>query len=112
MLVRLEMDKERMSSFLQYLSTNGAMLLRLGFFLCVGIALGIVYFKTMVWNVRLFLRGGRAKAAAAVLFGRLAVLGACLTAISLQGATYLLAAGLGVMIGRGAVLRKVKVDAP
>jgi F1F0 ATPase subunit 2 len=112
MLVRLEMDEERMS----WLSFAGlppwAMALDLLAHLTAGIALGILYFRGLWRNVRRFAGGGRAAAIIALMIGRFALLGGLLTLASLEGALPLLVMTLGVFIARAVVMRRVRQAAP
>jgi F1F0 ATPase subunit 2 len=104
------MDAERMS----FTPFHGlpATLLGLGADLAVGIALGVLYFRTLWWNTRRFVQGGRAITNVAVLIGRIMLLGGLLILASLEGALPLLVMALGILIGRSAVMRRVRGPAP
>jgi F1F0 ATPase subunit 2 len=106
------MDKERMSvlSF-DDLPALGR-LLSLPAHLAAGIVLGVVYFRSLWWNARLFALGGRAAMTVAVMIGRFALLGGLLTLASLEGALPLLVMAFGVLIARCAVMRRVQKAAP
>lgn len=107
MLVRLEVDTGRMS-FLAFNSLPAwAWALGLTANLGAGVGLGFVYFYALMWNARLFALGGRAMTAIGLMIGRLAVLGVALMAASLEGALPLLVTALGVLFGRGLIMRRV-----
>jgi F1F0 ATPase subunit 2 len=112
MLVRLEMDEERMS----FLSFDAlpvwAMLLSLLAHLAAGIALGILYFRGLWWSAHRFAEGGRAATTIALMIGRFALLGGLLTLARLEGALPLLAMTLGLFIARSAVMRRVREVTP
>ena len=80
--------------------------------LAVGIGLGVLYFRSLWWNTRLFARGGRPTTTIAVMLGRFALLGAVLALASLEGAMPLLVLTLGILIARCAVMRRVREAAP
>ncbi len=84
-----------------------AMVLSLAVHLAAGIGLGVLYFRSLWWNIRLFTLGGRATTAIALIIGRLALLGGLLTLASLEGALPLLGMALGVLVARFAVMRRV-----
>ena len=75
----------------------------------VGFALGVLYFCGLWWNARLFAADGRATTFAAFGIGRFAILAAVLTLASLEGALPLLLTGLGVLLARPIVMRRVGV---
>lgn len=83
----------------------GAMAASLAAHIIAGILLGIAYFNAVWWNVRLFVRGGSPAAAVALTFGRFLVLGGLLALASLEGASPLLAAAGGVLLGRALAMR-------
>jgi F1F0 ATPase subunit 2 len=108
MLVRLEMDEERMS-FLSFDDPPAwAMLRSLPADLAAGIVLGGLYFRGLWWNACWFTGGGRATMTIALMLGRFALLGGLLTLASLEGALPLLVMALGVLIARSAVIRRVR----
>ncbi len=112
MLVRLEMDEERMS-FLSFDSlTACAMFRSLAAHLAAGIVLGIFYFHALWWIARLFALGGRATTTVALMIGRFALLGGLLALASLEGALPLLVMVLGVFIARSAVMCRVGEATP
>jgi len=80
--------------------------------LVAGIALGILYFRNLWWNVRRFTHGGSLLATIALMIGRFVLLGALMTLASLEGALPLLMLALGVLIARSAVMRRVREAAP
>ena len=75
--------------------------------LIAGILLGLVYFRGLWWNARLFTAGGHAPTAILLMVGRIALLGGLLTLASLEGAAPLLAMALGVLIARALVMRRL-----
>jgi hypothetical protein len=101
------MDAERMS-FLGLSSLPAwAWVLGLAAHLGAGVGLGFVYFHALIWNARLFALGGRLTAAVGLMFGRIALLGALLIAVSVEGALPLLMTALGVFFGRWLIMRRV-----
>jgi len=89
-----------------------AMLLGLGADLAIGIVLGVLYFRTLWWNARRIVLGGRAITNVALMIGRIMLLGGLLILASLQGALPLLVMALGILIGRSVVMRRVRRSAP
>ena len=81
--------------------------LRLAAGFVAGALAGLVYFRALWWNVRLFVAGGHAAAAVALLAGRLAVVGGLLLVAALHGAPTLLATAAGVLAARAAALRRL-----
>jgi F1F0 ATPase subunit 2 len=73
-----------------------------------GIALGILYFRSLWWNVRRFADGGSLLTTIALMIGRFVLLGALMTLASLEGALPLLILALGVLVARSAVSRRVR----
>ncbi len=88
------------------------MLLSLPAHLAAGIALGVLYFRAVWWNARLFALGARATATIALMIGRFALLAGLLTLASLEGAVPLLVMAFGVLIARSAVMRRLGAAAP
>ncbi len=84
------------------------MLLTLGFCLAAGIAVGVLYFGGLWWNVRLFADRRHAGVNVLLMLGRIAGLGGALTFAARQGAMPLLLTALGVFIARFAVMRHVR----
>ena len=112
MLVRLEMDEERMS-FLSFDSLpSWMMFLSSAAHLTAGIVLGFLYFRSLWWNTRRFTGGGRVTTTIALMIGRYVLLGGLLTLVSLEGALPLLMMALGVLIARSVVVRRVGEAAP
>lgn len=75
--------------------------------LALGVMLGLIYFHNLWQNARLLAAGAPARTAA-WMAGRLTLLAGVLALLSFEGATALLATGLGVLVGRGIVLRRVR----
>ena len=108
MLVRLEMDEERMS-FLSFDSVPAwAVLLSLAAHMATGIALGLLYFRCIWWNVRRFTGGGGVLSMIVIAIGRFVLLGGLLALASREGALPLLMLALGVLIARSIVTRHVR----
>ncbi len=88
------------------------MALSLVLHLAAGFGLGLLYFQGIWWNARLFASGDRVTTAIALGLGRFLLLGGVLTLAALEGALPLLAMGLGVLIARPLVMRRVREAAP
>ena len=112
MLVRLEMDEERMSFLRSIPCRPGPCSSASPAHLAAGIVLGVLYFRSLWWNARRFTGGGRATTTIALMIGRFALLGGLLTLASLEGALPLLVMALGVLIARSVVMRRVREAAP
>ena len=112
MLVRVEVDEERMNFLSFDVLPPWALYLSLAAHLAAGIALGVVYFCSLWWNARRFAAGGRAITAVALMIGRFVLLGGLLTLASLEGALPLLMMALGVLIARPVVIRRVREATP
>jgi hypothetical protein len=112
MLVRLEMDEERMSFFWSSSLPAWAMFLSLAGHLAAGLVLGFLYFRGVWWSAHRFIDGGRLTTTIALAIGRFAFLGGLLTLTSLEGALPLLVMALGVLISRSVVMRRVREAAP
>ena len=79
--------------------------------LAVGIALGVLYFRGLWWNVRRYTHGGSLLTMIALMIGRFVLLGALLALASLEGALPLLMLALGTLVGRSVVMGRVR-EAP
>jgi F1F0 ATPase subunit 2 len=102
------MDAERMKiSWLNSLPGWAAVLVLLLYF-GTGIVLGVVYFRGLWWNARLFAAGASLKVTIGLLMARFVLLGVLLTLASLQGAMPLLVMALGVLVARFAVMHRIK----
>jgi F1F0 ATPase subunit 2 len=112
MLVRLEVDEDRMN-FLPFEDLpSWGVLLSLAAHLAGGIVLGVLYFRGLWWSACRFNGRGSTTTAIALMVGRFALLGGLLTLASLQGALPLLMMALGVLIARPVVMCKVREAAP
>jgi F1F0 ATPase subunit 2 len=111
MLVRLEVGEERMSILFSADRSPLAMLFGLTLHLALGLGLGVLYFRGLLWNVRRLTEGRRVTATIALAVGRFALLGAALVLVSLEGTAPLLATALGILIARSAVMRQFKETA-
>jgi F1F0 ATPase subunit 2 len=112
MLVRLEMDGERMSLPLFEMFPAWVKVVDLAVHLAAGIALGALYFRSLWWNVRQYIGGAPVATTIAVTIGRFVLLGGLLTLASREGALPLLMLSVGVMIGRSVVMGRVRETVP
>ena len=112
MLVRLEMDEQRMSFPLFDTLPAWSQLLNFAMHLAAGIALGILYFRSLWRNVGRLTGDGGVMTTIASMAGRFVLLGGSLTLASLEGAFPLLAMALGVFTGRSVVMRRTREAAP
>ena len=90
----------------------GAMALSLILYLAAGFGLGLLYFRGLWWNARLFASGRRMTTAIALGLGRFLLLGGLLALAAVEGALPLLAMALGVLVARPLVMRGVREAAP
>jgi len=74
----------------------------------VGVGSGFLFFRSLLWNTRLMVGGGRISTAVALILSRFLLMGGLLTLAALEGATALLATALGVFVGRFFVLRAIR----
>lgn len=90
---------------------SGWLLPELGAWALGGVGLGVAYFRFLRHSAGLMVAGevGPGRALVLVLF-RVAGLGGILLIAAMQGALPLLAAALGVMIGRQVVMRQAERD--
>ncbi len=88
------------------------MLLSICAHFAAGIMLGLLYFRTLWRSVHRLALGDRKAMIVALMTGRFVLLGCLLTLASLEGALLLLMVALGILIGRYAVMRRVRVVAP
>jgi hypothetical protein len=95
-----------MSSFAFYGLSPWVMALSVCAYLAVGIAAGLLYFRSVWWNASRLARGGRVSVTIALVMARFALLGALLTFASLQGAPPLLAMALGILVARPLIMRR------
>jgi F1F0 ATPase subunit 2 len=112
MLVRLEMDEERMSIASFDMLPAWSEPLGLAAHLGAGLALGILYFRSLWWSACRFTSRGSLVPTIALMIGRLVLIGGVLTLASLEGALPLLMTTLGVLIARFAVMRGIREVAP
>ncbi len=75
-----------------------------------GAGAGVVFFRSLLWNTRLIVGGGRVSTALALTLSRFLLMGGLLMLAALEGAAPLLATALGIFIGRFYVLRAAKTD--
>jgi F1F0 ATPase subunit 2 len=111
MLVRLEVGKERMRFHLSDTLSASAEPISLAAHLAAGIALGVLYFRSLWWNVRRYIGGAPVVTTIALTIGRFVLLGGLLTLASLEGARPLLMLSLGVLVGRIVVIGRVRETA-
>ena len=81
--------------------------LSLAAYLAAGIAVGVIYFRSLWWNARRFTSGSHVATTIAVMIGRFVILGVVLTLASLEGALPLLLMALGVVVARSLVMRRI-----
>jgi F1F0 ATPase subunit 2 len=112
MLVRMEMDEERMSISSFDMLPAWANLLGLAAHLGAGFALGIFYFRSLWWSACRFIGRGGVVATIAFMIGRFVLIGGVLTLASLEGALPLLTMALGVLIARFVIMSGVREAAP
>ncbi len=107
-MVRLEMDEERMShSFFAGLPAP-IMALVLAAYFAGGMVAGVLYFRAVWWNARLFAGRRPARLTIALLVSRFILLGGILALTSIAGAMPLIATALGVLVARSIVVRRVR----
>jgi len=111
MLVRLEVDEERMRFPLFDTLSAWAEFISLAAHLAAGIALGVLYFRSLWWNVCRYIGGAHVVTAIALTIGRFIFVGGLLTLASLEGALPLLMTSLGVLVGRSVVMGRVRETA-
>lgn len=85
-----------------------AMCLSLALHLVAGMALGVLYFYGLWWNIRLYTSGRNTAMVLALGIGRMACVAGLLVLASLEGALPLLASALGMLIARFMVMRRVR----
>jgi F1F0 ATPase subunit 2 len=68
---------------------------------------GIVQFGSLWWNVRLYAGGGSSIAALIIQFGRFALLTMVLIWLARCGAMPLLSAGVGILLARAVMVRRL-----
>jgi F1F0 ATPase subunit 2 len=112
MLVRLEVDGERMSLPLFDAFPAWVKFVDLAAHLAAGIALGMPYFRSLWWNVRRYASGAPVVTTIALTIGRFVLLGGLLTLASLEGGLPLLMLSLGLLVGRSVVMKSVRETAP
>ncbi len=81
-------------------------------YLAAGIALGLLYFRCLAWNVRVFAEGTGTTKPIVMMIGRIVLLGGLLALASWQGALPLLLMALGIFIARFVVIRHVLAVQP
>ena len=84
----------------------------LGLEFAAGIALGLVYFRTLWWTTQRLCTDGRPVLVITLMIGRFALLGGMLYLASLAGALPLLAVAGGILLARALLLRRVRATAP
>ncbi len=73
-----------------------------------GAGVGLVYFRVLWWQAQLFATRRATLPMILLILGRFAILAGALALASLEGALPLLAAALGVLVARAAVMRSVR----
>jgi F1F0 ATPase subunit 2 len=100
------MDRERMSFFSAFTLPIGTIALGAAYGVA-GLLLGILYFRSLWWNTRLFAVGASLTTAIALMIGRFVLLATGLALTCFEGTLPLLAASLGVLAVRFFVVRSV-----
>jgi F1F0 ATPase subunit 2 len=108
LLVRVEVDAKRMSVTAFNSLSNWAAILSLGTHFIAGIGLGIIYFRGLRWNARLFADGASPALTIGLLIGRFLLMGSLLALASLEGAMPLLIMALGVLVARPMVTYRLR----
>lgn len=108
MLVRLEMDQERMN--LPALDTlpTWAVAAGLATHWGTGFWLGFLYFRGLWWSTRRFSGRRSVLAILALMVGRFVLMGGVLGLAGLEGAMPLLTMALGVLVARSAVVNGIR----
>jgi hypothetical protein len=112
LLVGLEMDAKRMTLLLFDGLPIVSPPIVLAAHVAAGAGVGVLFFRALLWNARLIVGGGRVSTAVALTLGRFSLMGGLLTLSALEGAAPLLAAALGVFIGRFFILRSMGTGEP
>lgn len=77
----------------------------LAVFVAAGVAVGMIFFSALRWGARVLVEGGAVSSAFALTLGRFLLVGALLIFAARTGASPLLAAAVGIFIGRFLVMR-------
>jgi len=91
------------------LSGTGPLVLAL--FAAAGVAVGVIFFRALLWGARVLVEGGAVSTAFALTLGRFGLVGLLLYFAVRAGAAPLLAASVGIFIGRFLVMRASQLDA-
>ena len=91
------------------LSGTGPLVLAL--FAAAGVAVGVIFFRALRWGARVLVEGGAVSTAFALTLGRFGLVGLLLYFAVRAGAAPLLAAAVGIFIGRFLVMRASQLDA-
>jgi F1F0 ATPase subunit 2 len=102
------MDEQHMSILSFDSLPAWAFFLGLAAHLGAGIVLGVLYFRSLWWNVCRFTGGDRATTTIVLMIARFGLLGGLFMLASLEGALPLLILALGVLIARSAIMRRVR----
>lgn len=108
MLVRVEMDQKRMTHLLYEIPFDGVRCLGVAAYLTTGTALGVLYFSSLWWTVRMFAGGRGAPTIIGAMIARFVLLGGVLALASLEGAMPLLLMAVGILAGRFIVAGRLK----
>jgi hypothetical protein len=102
------MDAEQMSLAFIGVPPTFAASISVVAYLAAGMAVGVLFFRGLLWNARLIVNGGNVATSIFLLIGRFLLMGGLLTLAALQGAAPLFGAALSVLAGRFLVLRGVR----
>ena len=76
--------------------------------LAAGAVVGVIFFRGLQWGARILVKGGAISTAFALTLGRFLLVGALLFVAAREGAGPLLAASVGILVGRFLVMREAR----
>jgi hypothetical protein len=77
-------------------------------YLPTGVIAGVIFFRALRWGASLLVEGGAVSTAFALTLGRFLLVGVLLLVAARQGAGPLLAASVGIFVGRFLVMRQAQ----
>ena len=80
----------------------------LALYLAAGVVAGAIFFHALRWGASILVEGGAVSTAFALTLGRFLLVGALLFVAARQGAGPLLAASIGIFVGRFLVMRQAR----
>lgn len=81
-------------------------------YVVAGAGVGVIFFRALRWGARVLVEGGSVSTAFALTLGRFLLVGALLFVAAREGAAPLLAASVGVFVGRFLVMRSMELETP